>query len=563
MADVTAAELRGAGGAKGTGGVGSAIDETAAQCLKAVRQFADMVLRHGRDVYGSKRTPLLVDGLHVDTLEPATWRKDGETWVLSNLANQQHFFRTLDGLSALTGEPAYRDVAVTATRYGFDHLQDPNGMLYWGGHVAYDLAGERLVMERHNQELKAHYPYYQLMWLIDPVATKRMLEASWEGHILDWSNLDMNRHGRYEVAFERAWQHEYAGGPVFFVGKGLTFCNTGSDLIYAAGLLHHFTGETPPLEWAKRMAHRYVETRNQKTGLGGYQYSRIENDRAAVQFGPEFGERALEGTILDKGHATLRYGVFCTAELLLGEILGHAAGQPGEDFVRWAADDLAAYARHAYDTESNRFRAMFSDGTALSPGDIKRPGYYKRLADFSPWAPEPIHLWAYAIAFRLTRDPIHWQMVVRIARGLGLAELDELGAQNNPGNLDEAAGMSVRASQDTAHDDPHTLLALLDLHHATGDSSFLELAARVAGNLLNARFQKGFFLPSADHVFGRVGALEPLALLRFVAAARGADGAVPAAWPADPYFQAPHDGLGRSRDTEIIYGRRRSDRGVT
>jgi pectate lyase len=116
-----------------------------------------------------------------------------------------------------------------------------------------------------------------------------------------------------------------------------------------------------------------------------------------------------------------------------------------------------------------------------------------------------------------------------------------------------AAGVDL----ETAADDPYVLLGVLELWRATGGDSFLGPAARIAENLVTKRFHKGFFVRSAEHVFAQVGAIEPLALLRFAAAAQGELGSVPAAWPADPYFQAPHDGLGRSRDIEVIYGRKR------
>src|SRR5512137_2732019 len=82
-----------------------------------VRQFADQVLAHGRDSYGTP-TPLFVDGIDVDTREPAKWKwADGKEWVLCNLASQQGLFRVLDGLSRITGEPRYKDAAIEATRY--------------------------------------------------------------------------------------------------------------------------------------------------------------------------------------------------------------------------------------------------------------------------------------------------------------------------------------------------------------------------------------------------------------------------------------------------------------
>ena len=41
--------------------------------LDAVREFADNVLKYGRDTYGPKHTPLFVDGLNVHTREPVKW----------------------------------------------------------------------------------------------------------------------------------------------------------------------------------------------------------------------------------------------------------------------------------------------------------------------------------------------------------------------------------------------------------------------------------------------------------------------------------------------------------
>ncbi|MFC1652739.1 hypothetical protein ACFL3F_03360 [Planctomycetota bacterium] len=58
--------------------------------LDAVREFADNVLKYGRDMYGPKHTPLFVDGLNIHTHEPVKWiDPDGYKWVTSNFASQQ------------------------------------------------------------------------------------------------------------------------------------------------------------------------------------------------------------------------------------------------------------------------------------------------------------------------------------------------------------------------------------------------------------------------------------------------------------------------------------------
>jgi len=110
------------------------------------------------------------------------------------------------------------------------------------------------------------------MWEVDSEATERFIESFWFVHILDWSDLDMDRIGGLEGSLRvpKGWEHEYKGGPVFFKSKlpwGTSFMNAGSDLFYAAAILSKLSSDKEPLVWGKRLAHRYVEIRNPKTGI--------------------------------------------------------------------------------------------------------------------------------------------------------------------------------------------------------------------------------------------------------------------------------------------------------
>ncbi|HCO95591.1 MAG TPA: hypothetical protein DIU00_16860 [Phycisphaerales bacterium] len=49
--------------------------------------FADNVLKHERDKYGPKKTPLLVNGINVEILEPVVWKLSRQQWYVSNLAS--------------------------------------------------------------------------------------------------------------------------------------------------------------------------------------------------------------------------------------------------------------------------------------------------------------------------------------------------------------------------------------------------------------------------------------------------------------------------------------------
>ena len=182
----------------------------ATKYLDSVQAFADTVLKHGRDTYGKEKTPLFVDGLHAKTLEPVRWKKDGETWVLCNFASQQNLMRTLDGLTALTGDAKYRTAAEDATRDALHRIQAPSGLLYWGGHLAWDLDQDKPVGQgTDTHEMKGHHPYYRLMYRVAPKETVHLMEAVWAGHILDWSRLDYNRHASVRRTGRPKWDHEF------------------------------------------------------------------------------------------------------------------------------------------------------------------------------------------------------------------------------------------------------------------------------------------------------------------------------------------------------------------
>jgi pectate lyase len=153
--------------------------------LNAVREFADNVLKYGRDTYGPKHTPLFVDGLNIHTHEPVKWiNPDGYKWVLSNFASQQNLMRTLDGLSEITGDPQYRQGAMQAIKYVLKNLRAPNGLIYWGYMTAYDAGADKVFTCYDHHTPKIDYPYYELMWKTDPNSTQEFIEAYWSAHVL-------------------------------------------------------------------------------------------------------------------------------------------------------------------------------------------------------------------------------------------------------------------------------------------------------------------------------------------------------------------------------------------
>ena len=100
----------------------------------------------------------------------------------------------------------------------------------------------------------------------------------------------MYRHGEVDTSSHNTWDYEY-GGPVYFKTKlkwAYSSPAAAADLYYAAAILSKLSDNNKPLVWAKRLAHRYVETRDSHTGISGSMFSSRELDEARSQFGDDF-----------------------------------------------------------------------------------------------------------------------------------------------------------------------------------------------------------------------------------------------------------------------------------
>ena len=523
--------------------------------LDAVRTFADNVLKYGRDTYGPKKTPLFVDGLNIHTHEPVKWiTPDGEEWIVSNLSSQQNLFRTLDGLSRVTGDPKYREAAEEAIRYAFENIQSPSGLFYWGGHAAYDAKADK-PCGRMTHELKGFYPYYELMWKINPEATRQFIETFWAGHILDWSSLSMNRH-YYKMGeqLKTSWDHDYDPAPVF-TGGGFSPSSTGADLYYAAAWLSRLSGEKKPLTWGKRLAYRYVETRHPNTGISARVFTGTgvqSNDEVLSKLKP------VEYTFPWQGHANRalweshfgydtptpgtminRVTAPWICQLMLGELLG----SDGKEFIQWPLEELTAWGKVAYRREDNTFVPMCYDGTVVEGYVCKEDCPLGLKGSKLEAVPVKItELWAYTLAYCLTKDAFMWEM----ARNIALA--------NDFGDLGASVDDQPKLNLQTASSDPYAMVVFLELHRRTGQEAFLKMAQRIGNNILAHRFYKDLVSPDGQYTFTKFDAIDPLALLHLHAALIGDKSMnVPNVWPGTSFFEEAYRSKDPVDDNQLIY----------
>lgn len=534
---------------------------TDAQRLEVLKTYANHVLETGRDHWSGQNSPLLADGVHVDTGEPVVWKFEGDSYIISNMASQQNLFRFLTGLSNITGDPVYKQAAVDAIQYHFDHLLSPSGLLLWGGHQFIDLrtlepANTPNGFDTYSHEFKDHYPFYDLMYEVDPEKTTQFLRALWNAHVTDWGVLDMNRHGSWDKPMGELWDNKFNNPEPFFESRGLTFINAGSDLIYAASKLYEFEQEEGALEWARNLNGLYLNARHPETGLGAYQYSKPERrrqppaegpllntqsvygDRAENQFGPFYGDVAREGWVLWGWRVKTIY----VANGFMQMSMAESMGEEGKPFLDGVVSGLKALAHYGYDAQANHFRAMWADGTDLTGIEYPRIGYYSEHA--SSWDPLPADmdfLMVYARAYRLTGDPELWQTVRQIASGLGLGEFGD------------EPGSDIVINMKTPGQGYKEIFALLELYRLIPDEQFLNRARQTADQMIKNEMVNGYFVASANHVHARFDSPQPLAILALDAVIKGKPELVPDYIGGTGYIHGRFDGLGRVFDNEAIW----------
>lgn len=252
-------------------------DETRRNVLK---EYMDTALEYGKDIYNG--SPRIADGINRDG-EAIKWRvQSGDEVPLADMGNEWELLRTMIAYSETGGDPFYKERAEELYKYTMENDIEPtSGLVYWGSHKAIDLRTGKSTGDAntgigiiHEVELKDMYfkPFYE----VDEEKASKMVRDIWMGHITDWSNLMFNRHAYYNKSHNKAltwddisqYDEEYYERDAFVRDyDGCTFLIAASEYISAAVELYKRTGDEKALVWAKRMADRYANLADKKTGI--------------------------------------------------------------------------------------------------------------------------------------------------------------------------------------------------------------------------------------------------------------------------------------------------------
>lgn len=469
--------------------------------LNPVRTFYDHVLEVGRKTPSG--SPLFADGIDVQRRQPAV-AANGR--IICNFAQQQNLIRGLVGLSLVTRQEMYREAAREATAYVLKHLVNPiSGLIYWGGHVYWDLVRNAACDEYHKlHELKYDFPYYDFMYEVDPRVTRRFIEGFWRSHVdleSEWRLF-----GRHAV-IDRA-------GPGRKVSPGeLAFLSTGAELFYAAGFLYSKTGEALWLNRALDMAGRFAKLRDPHTklGLNVLDCQDPTFDLSITQL--SLGHLGITMHNLYSANAR-RVDSYALCQLYLAQQL---KGEASRSFVNWALEDFQAYAKYCYDPGENAFyemrrtdsgqRIRFEESRWIPSNDY---GHYYPREKFEKNIALPPVFYAFARAYRLSHDPTLLDTARRCLSILGI----------EPGQSVSLAGI---AAEYFKSDFAGCLIqGLLELHEATKEAIYQNAAVELADDALRTFFDGNFFRdwPDPDMRLSRVNQNLPLALLRLAASFR-------------------------------------------
>lgn len=248
---------------------------------KAIKEYMDTALEYGKDTY--RGSPRIADGINRDG-EHIKWRtQNGDEVPIADMGNEYELLRTMIAYAETVGDPDfdYKERAYELYRYTMENDLAPNNLVYWGSHKAIDMrTGEPTgdastgIGLFHEVEEKDMYftPFYET----NEEKAAEMVRSIWMAHMIDWSNLMFNRHAEYTKTLNRTntwdnvgiYDEDYWKEDAFVRDyDGCTFFLASSEYISAAVELYERTGEEEALIWARRMAERYANLADKKTGI--------------------------------------------------------------------------------------------------------------------------------------------------------------------------------------------------------------------------------------------------------------------------------------------------------
>lgn len=569
-----------------------------------VLSSVDKIFKNSADKY--RGTPLLADGINVRTNQHMTMdyvtdaKNLYDTTVYSNLAFQSNFMRALYNISAVTGNNEYKNKVKEINQYfAENYFNTTSNLLQFAGHMYVDLYTGDVIEAKGNKsthELKDTYYFIDPLYETNPDIATKYLKGIFSTHFFDTSILLANRHGDTtdpydDNKYENIDAFDKKGSTGLTPSTNLPFRTSGNDFIDVLTTLYENTGDEKALTWADRILYRYTNPADPQTniridvyttgvgapGLGYLPPKWWELPNYEDYTGSGYGDRAynqfadtlVEDGVIDESQrysvsdATLImwnidaiYGYGPLVEIRLAEAFGKAnKPEKRKEIITECVQSLAAYLRCAYIPESNKFKAILSNGTSLDGYIIKRNGYYGKsgtvirpssVNESVPYAASM--LLSYQDEFPEYQEDyetiLSFLNNYMTAVGIGQFGKDKLGDK-------------VVINGSHTSNNPVLLMLTCECYKATGNTAFLDLARSIGNNIVENKIYNGYFVDSKNTVYTSINNKYLYALTILDAAISNDFDNIPRITLCDPYYQSyVKDERGRDKrykDTEYYW----------
>jgi len=183
-----------------------------AEYFYKVKEYADFMITHGRDRYGTEHSPLFATTLNRETGNvfrknppdaPKGIRDSDRTYRGANPSKDNSLYSILYSLTEITGNPRYAQEADKAIKWFFNHCQSPEtGLMAWGEHIGWDFFKEAPIKwntQSWLHELKG-FSHWDRVWELAPDASEKFALGLWDHQIYAHTGEDageFSRHANY------------------------------------------------------------------------------------------------------------------------------------------------------------------------------------------------------------------------------------------------------------------------------------------------------------------------------------------------------------------------------
>lgn len=501
----------------------------------------DTILNRARDIYNN--TPLIASGANIKDDKPTImyFKYSESAVVMSNLAFQSGIMRVFDSFSRISGEKSYSDKVDEIYSWYLKNGLSKQYLGYWGGHSCINMISGKPENSRTPSvlELKDAFVYMEPFYRINEEIGKNIDRATFCGAIADWDNLAFNRHIPHDKKIDYSHWFNADEFDESILGKTmnkhlLSFNTAGNDISVHMLGMYLRSGDIRACKWGIRLLKSYYAGKNEKTGLiptlnatpwghglikledyygkdwfkldevagGGSRsaWASVFGDRFYNQFAEDlteqgfFGKEVLKTDLLtEKNYIGSPLDIPDTAIVFLS--LAENLGENGEYITDTEIKRLAGYIEYGWIKDTPYFKKIMLDGTDLTGFMPKKNGYFGKFYN-SGYKFEPVKIKAnffvaLCIAYGAATDDkynkekkMFFEMLSYLSEKY--YKVCILGAN-------EAGDDRCSVNMDTECKYPEFVIAFVMLYNATKNIKFLDLARKIADNMIDEYFCFGLF----------------------------------------------------------------------